>query len=174
MNRILVLSLTVLVLITTGAWAQHPPGGPPPPPGDPMKEHFFPPDLVMRYQNSIGLTPDQQETIRAELKESQARFTDLQWQQQAEAEKMHSLLKQNPVDAEQALSQLDKLLRIEAEIKRIHFSLLVHIKNTLTPEQQSQLAEAKKQRPHDRQGPGHRPGEDRSHGRPPHSFDPTR
>jgi Spy/CpxP family protein refolding chaperone len=37
------------------------------------------------------------------------------------------------------MSQLDKVLNSEREIKRTQISLLIRIKNKLTPEQQAQL-----------------------------------
>jgi len=37
------------------------------------------------------------------------------------------------------LAQLDKVLDIEREIKRLHIGLAVRLKNRLTPEQQEQL-----------------------------------
>jgi Spy/CpxP family protein refolding chaperone len=43
------------------------------------------------------------------------------------------------VNEAQALAQLDKVLDIEREIKRLHIALAVRLKNRLTPEQQEQL-----------------------------------
>ena len=50
-----------------------------------------------------------------------------------------STLKGGSVNEQQALSQLDKILDTEREIKRLHVGLAVRIKNKLTPEQQSKL-----------------------------------
>jgi Spy/CpxP family protein refolding chaperone len=54
-------------------------------------------------------------------------------------ELLHDIMKSPSVSEEQALSQLNKVLDIEREIKRLHFSLAVRIKNRLTPVQQDQL-----------------------------------
>jgi len=43
------------------------------------------------------------------------------------------------VNEQQALAQLDKVLEVEREIKRLHIGLAVRLKNRLTPEQQEQL-----------------------------------
>jgi len=56
-------------------------------------------------------------------------------------EKLLSLVKQPRVDEQQALAQLDKVLAAEREIKKEQVTLLVRIKNKLTPEQQSKLSE---------------------------------
>jgi Spy/CpxP family protein refolding chaperone len=107
--------------------------------GRAMEELFFPPELVMHNQQAIGLSDGQQETIRAEMQKAMGRFTDLQWQQSAQVESLETLCKKQPVDEKAVLAQLDKLLAIESEIKRLNFASLVRVKNILTPEQQQKL-----------------------------------
>jgi Spy/CpxP family protein refolding chaperone len=112
----------------------------PQPPGpDPLTENLFPPELVMAHQKAIDLSDAQKTYIRTELLKAQTRFTELQWQLQDAMEALVSLLKQSPADESQAMSQLDKVLNSEREIKRTQISLLIRIKNKLTPEQQAQL-----------------------------------
>ena len=41
----------------------------------------------------------------------------------------------------QVLEEVDRILNLEREIKKAQISLMVHIKNTLTPQQQAKLAE---------------------------------
>lgn len=106
---------------------------------DPLMENLFPPELVMSHQNAIGLDAAQKSYIRGELVKAQTRFTELQWQLQDAMEALVSLLKQTPADEPQVLSQLEKVLNSEREIKRTQISLLVRIKNKLTPEQQARL-----------------------------------
>jgi hypothetical protein len=48
-------------------------------------------------------------------------------------------MKANPVNEQLALSQLDKVLDGEREIKRAHMELAIRIKNKLTPDQQMKL-----------------------------------
>ncbi|MEI8063386.1 MAG: hypothetical protein WCH84_04915 [Verrucomicrobiota bacterium] len=139
----------LLAIASIASWAQQPaPGGP----GsqrrgapDLMAENFFPPELIMQNQKALNLTADQQTAIRAEMQKTMAKFTDLQWQQSAEGEALETLLKQERVDEKQALAQLDKLLAIEGDVKRLHFGTMVRVKNLLTTEQQAQLRELKKQ-----------------------------
>jgi Spy/CpxP family protein refolding chaperone len=152
MKRTLLLVTAFLTVIGTTAWAQ-PPFISPPAPDHPMWHHLFPPELVMSNQKAVELTPQQQESIRAELKKAQARFFDLMWRLHAEGETMGSLLRQEPVNEEQALEQLNKILAIENEIKRTHFPLLVRIRNILSPEQRTQLDAIRKKSAHHRQGP---------------------
>jgi len=111
------------------------------PPSDPLGENMFPPELVMQHQQALGLTEEQKTLLKTELRQAQARFTELQWQLQNEMEKMVELVKQDRVDESQTLAQLDKILNLEREIKRAQIALLVRIKNRLSPEQQVKLRE---------------------------------
>ena len=112
---------------------------------DPMGDSFFAPELIMQHQQEIGLTDDQKAFLKAETRKVQPRFTELQWQLQDEAEKLLALVKGERVDEKQAIAQLDKLLDIEREVKRLQVTLVIRIKNDLTPEQQAKLAEIRKQ-----------------------------
>ena len=77
--------------------------------------------------------------MRAEIKKTTASFQDLQWKLQDQMELLHETMKSTSVNEQQALAQLDKVLEIEREIKRLHIGLAVRLKNRLTPEQQNQL-----------------------------------
>ncbi|HWO01811.1 MAG TPA: periplasmic heavy metal sensor [Blastocatellia bacterium] len=113
------------------------------PMSDPIGDSFFPPELVMQHQQAIGLTDEQKEFFKSEFRKAQTRFTEMQWQMQDEAEKMAALVKQDPVSEQQVLSQLDKVLGVEREIKRLQLSLVIQIRNKLTPEQRARLMEIK-------------------------------
>lgn len=113
------------------------------PPHDPLREHLFPPELLMANQQAIGLTEEQKTFVKTEIQKAQGRFTDLQWQLQSEMEAMTALLKPPRVDEEQVLKQLDKILSLEKDLKRTQMGLVVRIKNKLTAEQQKQLQEIK-------------------------------
>ena len=52
---------------------------------------------------------------------------------------MVKLLQQSPADETKILEQADRIMALEREIKRAHLSLLVRIKNALTPEQIAKL-----------------------------------
>ena len=108
---------------------------------DPIGQSFFAPELVIQHQEAIGLSADQKDSLKTEIRQAQLKFTELQWKLQDEMEKLVSLVKQNHVDEQQVLAQLDKVLAAEREVKREQVTLLVRIKNKLTPEQQAKLAE---------------------------------
>ncbi|MEK6302708.1 MAG: periplasmic heavy metal sensor [Acidobacteriota bacterium] len=127
----------LLLAVVLGA-AQQPAGQQP---NDPIGDNFFPPELVMQHQQAIGLTEEQKEFFKSEFRKAQTRFTEMQWQLQDEAEKMAGLVKQEPTNEQLVLSQLDKVLAAEREIKRLQLTLVIQIKNKLTTEQRARLME---------------------------------
>jgi Spy/CpxP family protein refolding chaperone len=129
----------------------HPPH---PPMNDPLRDAMFPPDLIMQHTRELGLTDEQKTYMRGEIQKTTTRFNELQWQLQDSMEALHATMKANPVNEQLALSQLDKVLDTEREIKRLHFGLAINIKNKLTPEQQEKLHGMMRMR----HGPGDGPG----------------
>ena len=108
---------------------------------DPIGQSFFAPELVIQNQEAIGLNDEQKSYLKAEIRAAQLKFTELQWKLQDEMEKMIALVKQPRVEEKDAVAQLEKVLALEREIKRAQVTLLVRIKNKLTPDQQAKLAE---------------------------------
>ena len=133
---------------------------PPPPPPDPLGDAIFPPEMVMQHQRELGLTDDQKTFMRGEINRTTARFNELQWQLQDAMEALHETMKANSVNEQLALSQLDKVLDNEREMKRAHMELAIRIKNKLTPEQQTKLQSMRppKGPGGPGRGPGHPPG----------------
>ena len=116
------------------------PNRPPHPPNpDPLAHLMFPPDMIMNHARQLNLTDDQKAFMRSEIQKTTASFQDLQWKLQDQMELLQETMKSTSVNEQQALAQLDKVLDIEREIKRLHIGLAVRLKNRLTPEQQDQL-----------------------------------
>jgi Spy/CpxP family protein refolding chaperone len=134
---ILVIGIILTVAFASAQQSPHPPQ--PPPDQDPLAQFMFPPELVMGHQREIGLTAEQKTYLRGEIQRVTLRFTELQWQLQDAMEGLASVMKESTVNEQQALSQLDKILDTEREIKHLHIGLAIRIKNKLTPEQQSKL-----------------------------------
>ena len=111
----------------------------PPNPPDPLGHLMFPPDMILGHARELNLTDDQKTFMRAEVQKATATFQDLQWKLQDQAEMLHEAMKSTSVNEQQALAQLDRVLEIEREIKRLHIGLAVRLKNRLTAEQQEQL-----------------------------------
>ena len=111
---------------------------------DPFAAYLYPPERVMSHSLEIGLDDAQKVSIRNEVQKVQHKFLDLQFEQQGESEKMVRLLQEKPVDETKVLAEVDRILALEKEIKKMQVSLLVRIKNMLTPAQQAKLAEIQK------------------------------
>jgi len=134
MRKGLVCLCAVVLLAAGVARAQQPDQ-------DPIGQSFFAPELVIQHQEAIGLSAEQKEYFKTEIRQAQLKFTELQWKLQDEMEKLVGLVKQPRVEEQQVLAQLEKVLAAEREVKREQVTLLVRIKNKLTPEQQGKLAE---------------------------------
>src|SRR5277367_2810402 len=86
---------------------------------DPIGQNLFAPELVLQHQEAIGLSAEQKEYFKAEIRQTQVKFTELQWKLQDEMEKMVALVSQPHVDEQQVLAQLEKVLAAEREVKRV-------------------------------------------------------
>ena len=120
------------------------PAQPPGPGQDPLAQHVFAPDLVMRHAAEIGLDEKQRAAIKDAVLKMQSKVLDVQWEVQAESEKMVRLLQASPVDETAVLAQADKVMALEREVKRTHLSMLVRVKNVLTDAQREKLKELRR------------------------------
>jgi Spy/CpxP family protein refolding chaperone len=135
----------LLALLLCGAQSQGQTTPPPAHADDPIAQMLFPPELVMKYHNEIGVDESQSKAIKDAIQKAQSRFLDLQWEMQSQAEKLAQLLKARPVDEAAVDAQLDRVLNVEREIKKTQIALLVRIKNQLTEAQQNKLTELRRQ-----------------------------
>ena len=120
------------------------PGARPPlnaPRADPFMESFFPPELIMHHQRAIGLNDDQRKRLIDIVQQAQPQFTAAQWQLEAEQGSLSALMRAERADEKQILAQLDKVLKLESDMKRGQLTMLVRLKNELTTEQQMKLRE---------------------------------
>jgi Spy/CpxP family protein refolding chaperone len=141
-TKIFCLSSTLFLAMAL-AHAQQPlvpaPGQPGQPGLDAFARNFYPPEMIMRNQEALQLTDDQLAYFKTELRKTQTSFTELQWKLEDEAEKLMTLSKAPRLDEQAVLAQLEKVLNAERDIKRTQITLLVRLKNKLTPVQQAIL-----------------------------------
>jgi len=141
----------------------------PPPPPDPLGDSIFPPDMIMQHQRELALTEDQKIFMRGEIQRTTTRFNELKWQLEDQMEALHETVKTNSVNEQLALSQLDKVLESEREIKRLHMELAIRLKNKLTADQLMRLQTIRQNNKPPRgdgMGPGGGPGPGRPGGPP--------
>src|SRR5205807_1680965 len=68
-----------LLFLPVAALAQQPQ-----PPEDPISKYLIPPELVMTHAQEIALTDAQSASIKSEVRKTQTKFLDLQWDMQEE------------------------------------------------------------------------------------------
>ena len=101
---------------------------------------LFPPTLIMQRQNELDLTDQQQESIKAELRDFQSRVVDVQWDLQSSQGDLEALLAEDHIDPEAAGAAIDRLIAAENALKKLHLNLLIRIRNTLDPQQIEKLS----------------------------------
>src|SRR5436189_4001169 len=89
---------------------------PPHPNDDPLGDVMFPPEMIMQHQRELALTDAQKGFMRDQIQKTTTRFNELQWQLQDAMEALHEIMKGNPINEQQAMAQLDKVLDAEREI----------------------------------------------------------
>ena len=108
---------------------------------DPFAGAFFPPELILQAREQIGLSQQQLETLQARVAKTQSQSEELRKKLELESAALATLAKPERVEEAAILAQLDKVLDAERELKHLHISLVVAIKNLLTPIQQTKLHE---------------------------------
>lgn len=139
MTRLARTILSVSLLVAPAAYAQpmgHAPGGGH---GPGFVERMFPPGLVMRHQQEIALTDAQRDAIKQIMADTERTLVDNRWALEGEVEKLTRLLDADTVDEKAALAQADRVMQAEQALKKSHLTLLIRIKNALTPAQREKL-----------------------------------
>ena len=127
------MAIAICIFATLNSFAQENPGK------DPMQEFFFPPELVMKYQNEIQLKKEQKELIIGVVEEAQKKFNRLQWDLQTEMTALQRSMAESTINETKVLEQLDKVLDQERVIKKAQVTLMIRIKNALTDDQKVKL-----------------------------------
>lgn len=103
-----------------------------------LKEHLYPPRKIMKYADELELTEQQRQLIKAALRIANAEVSDLRFELQQEQDRLtHMVAGDESVDA--ILAQADKVMALEARIKRTHLKLMLDVKGALTPKQRQQV-----------------------------------
>lgn len=111
-----------------------------------LRMGLYPPDILMRQQQRLGITRAQRGDIAALVRDFQGEVTELQWSMPAEQQKLRDIVNQSDIDSEAALAQVETVLKMESEFKLDHFKLLIAIKKALTAEQIDMLDRAIRRR----------------------------
>jgi Spy/CpxP family protein refolding chaperone len=131
--------VTVIALASTPAHADGDPGG-----ADPIARLLYPPEALLGHAQELGLDDAQRKAIRTEVVQAQKQFLDAQLTMQEASEGLQRLLQERPVNESKALAAADQVMTLERTIKRAQLTLLIHLKNLLTPAQLTKMAEIQK------------------------------
>ncbi|MEL6277164.1 MAG: hypothetical protein AAFU03_18840 [Bacteroidota bacterium] len=113
-----------------------------------FEQYLYPPEMVIKLGPKIGLTADQERSIKTTFKETQHQFIDLKWELDRHGEDLKEELAKTRVDPEKSQALLQKLLTLENQIKMLQIGLHVKVKNLLTEEQQIKLDQLRKEMSH--------------------------
>jgi Spy/CpxP family protein refolding chaperone len=135
----LVIVIALASAPSAPARADGDPGG-----GDPIARLLYPPEALLGHTQELGLDDAQRKAIRTEVVQAQKQFLDAQLTLQEASEEMQRLLQERPVNESKALAAADQVMSLERTIKRAQLSLLIRLKNLLTPAQLTKMAEIQK------------------------------
>ena len=110
---------------------------------------FYPPPMIIRRAQKIGLTPDQVTKIRQEVLGSQGRATDLFARLEHAHIEVMRLLSADKVDERAVDTQIEEAAKVHAEMHKLRLGTMLHVNALLTPEQRQKLEERK----HRHEGP---------------------
>jgi Spy/CpxP family protein refolding chaperone len=108
---------------------------------DPMTENLFAPDMLIRHADEVGLDDAQKQFIASQARDNRQRYLELQQNLQGQMAALADILRQGHPDEQEALTQLDKVLAAERDIKRAQLTMALAIRGKLTPEQQAKARE---------------------------------
>ena len=100
-----------------------------------MKMGLYPPDIIMRHQQRLGITDEQRSSISKAVKEFQSQVAELQWTLQNEQQLLQQSFSGYRIQAEESLARAERVLELESRFKLAHFRLLIATKNELTEKQ---------------------------------------
>ena len=133
--RVFLLTFLVLAATTAGAQNLDPDTGDARSHREVLAMGLYPPDLIMRHQQRLGITAEQRRAMLKQVKAFQDEVAELQWNLQNEQQLLRQALAENTIDRAAVMPRVERVLQMESEFKRSHIKLLIAIKNALTDEQ---------------------------------------
>jgi len=103
---------------------------------DIFENGLYAPDLVLRYKKEIKLSEEQENKIKALYENVSIRFTTKKELLKSMVNELNSTIEKTSVSNDQAIAHLEKINKMEFEIKKLKLSALIEVKNTLSSTQQ--------------------------------------
>jgi len=123
--------LICMTLILVSAWSPLAAQSP----VDPLHANLFPPELLIRHREKIGLSEEQVKKIHSLMQQAGPKVQKRQHQLNGAMKKMAKLLNAEKVDEEAVIARLDQMLAVEKELKHIHFRVMIQFRNMLSSDQ---------------------------------------
>ena len=123
----------------------------PQPSQDPLQDMFIPPELIMQYQDELGLSDQQKDALRSRLEKLKPEFEKKQQALQQQIRAVQQLLQEKELDESKANSQFEQILARENEMKKLQFGLMIGIRGILSSEQRAKALKLKQDWPQARQ-----------------------
>jgi hypothetical protein len=106
---------------------------------DPLKRVLLEGVMALYHAEAIDLSAEQKAFIESQVREASSHFKIKEQQLAVETRKMAELLEGGVVSEKEALEQMDRVLGIEREIKRINLISAIRVMLHLRPEQREKL-----------------------------------
>lgn len=106
---------------------------------DIFQRNLYSADRIMGMREELELTDAQVANIKKAYSKNAGEFSTLKWDLDAATLKLKNLLDQPKIDQEEVQKQMDAVLKLENQLKKLQLDNLVSIKNELTEEQQESL-----------------------------------
>ncbi len=106
---------------------------------DVFEKQLFSTDLILKYQEDIGLAEDRVTQIKKIYNDHITTFNIVRWDLDAHMSKMNKLLAADQIDEKESNALMDLILEKEEQLKKMRFKMMVSLKNLLNSEKQDQL-----------------------------------
>ena len=104
-----------------------------------MEKYLYPPELVMEYQDEIGLSAEQKRDVKKAYLDAEVQFVDLKWELQEAQSTLEKELESSQVDEGVAMDKLEAVLILENRIKMLQLEAQIRVKNLLSDQQKMKL-----------------------------------
>jgi Spy/CpxP family protein refolding chaperone len=134
MTTRLVTALSTLLVFAGLSLAQAPPS-------DPIQSLLVSPDVLLENRDRLGLSDEQVHAIRARFEDASPQGHELEDKMSVAMAKLVELLSADKVNADAALAQLEEVLAIEKQQRRLHMRLMIQTRNELTADQRQMASQ---------------------------------
>lgn len=129
-------SVIFFTLLWIGTWL---------PAQDTFQEFLFPADFILTHKEAIRLNARQENRIKSIHNENLVTFSQKRKAVNQATEQLNLLLQAESLDQSQIGAQIDKVLSLENELKKLQLQNLLSIRNELSNNQVAQLKTLRKE-----------------------------